>query len=398
MPHCRITNGQGQVLAQTDNLSGLPGLKTSPAQEAQAPAGTLSWGTLTRGDMPLRGIYFPLDTVGMGWLLLVVAVPLAPLQQSLNSLLMVMGLTLVLGAGAAALGARRVAQYLTAPLERMADAARNIGREPLQTRIPEIAVDAELRTVETALNQMLARLEQAFEVQRQLVDAQRRFIADASHELRSPLTNLQGTVEVALRRPRSLAEYQEVLTISLAEISRLTRLVEMLLLLSRADAGRLTLERSPCDLRELAERSLRVHAAKAEAKGVRLGLEAPVSALVLGDADRLREVIDNLLDNAFRHSAPGDRVTITASSEAGMAQYSLQDMGLGLSEAEQAQVFERFYRADASRDRDSGGLGPGLAIAKAIVDAHGGTLTVRSQPGQGATFVMTLPGMDGTKD
>lgn len=395
----QIRAADGRLLAKTANLPGADQLLTATGLEAKALAGTASFSTLHHHARVLRGIYYPLPGGEGGARVLVVAVPLEPVQDSLNTLLLVLGATLILGGGAAALAAQQVAQYLTRPLELIADAAREIGLEHLQTRIPAVAVDSELQAVELALNQMLSRLEQAFETQRQLgesqgqlVEAQRRFIADASHELRSPLTNLRGTVEVALRRQRAPAEYQEVLSTALAEIERLSRLVEELLLLSRADAGRLRLELAPCALGSLAEAAVRLCAARAEAAGVHLVLEAPQPVTTTGDGDRLREVIDNLLDNAIRHGTRGSTVTVRVFSDMGTACLEVIDQGPGLSLEEQRQVFDRFFRADVSRDRHSGGLGLGLSIARAIVEAHGGSLMVTSAPGAGATFAMRVPG------
>jgi signal transduction histidine kinase len=204
---------------------------------------------------------------------------------------------------------------------------------------------------------------------------------------------------VTLRRPRSIEEYQESLAIAAAEIERLSRLTNDLLVLSRADAGQLISRPAACDMVEIAANAIAASAHRATERGVHVDLAAPVRLPIVADADRLRQVVDNLLDNAIRH-APGDStLTVTAEACNGDVVVAVRDQGPGLTPEQQTRVFERFYRTDESRARSSGGLGLGLPIAKAIVEAHQGTLVVRSD-GTGSTFVMTLPaaGPSSSKD
>jgi len=288
---------------------------------------------------------------------------------------------LAVAGGLAALASWRVARGLTRPLDRIAAAARAVGEANLGARIPEVSRDTELRVLVGLLNDMLTRLEVAFA-------SQRRFVADASHELRSPLANLRGSVEVALRRPRSPEEYRETLEVALAEIERLARLVQSLLTLSRAGAGRLALERRPVDLAEVAARAAEVHAARAADADVELRIDAGAPAPVDGDADRLREVIDNLLDNAIRVAPPGSTIRVIVKHQDGRCVLEVEDAGPGLGDEDQARVFEPFARGSAA---GGDGAGLGLAIARAIAEAHGGRLLVRSTPGSGATFRLELP-------
>ena len=280
---------------------------------------------------------------------------------------------------------------LTLPLREIAQAAHAVEESRLSTRIPAFSPDAEISDVTAVLNEMLARLEAAFAAQRALTESQSRFVADASHELRTPLSNLRGTVEVALRRPRTVQEYRETLGVSLTEVERLSRIVADLLTLSRADAGQFRLTRSACDLSRLAAEAVAACAARAEEAGVTLHLDADAALPVLGDADRLREVADNLLDNALRHAPAGSQVVVTTCQEGASACLTVQDAGKGLAEEEHARIFDRFYRADPSRARQSGGMGLGLAIAKAIAEAHSGRITVQSKQGAGAAFTLRVP-------
>jgi two-component system OmpR family sensor kinase len=380
----RIRSEDGAVDVSTSNLAGGPALATDPALEARAYRGTVSLVDARRGGEVYRAVYYPFTNASGRRFLALVAIPKAPLERTLSSLMGVLAVCLVAGAGAAAWAANRLARRLTRPLEQIAASARRVGQDTLGARIPEESPDAELRALTAILNDMLARLETAFA-------AERRFVADASHELRSPLSNIRGTIEVTLRRPRSEAEYRETLVIALAEVERLSRIVSTLLTLSRADAGQLGLSFRPCSLTALADEAARAHQARAAERGVHLTVEAPSEVTVRGDVDRLREVLDNLLDNALRHAPPASDVLIQVRRDGERGWLGVRDAGPGLSPEDQAHVFERFFRADRSRARNSGGLGLGLAIARAIVEAHGGRLRVESGPGAGSLFSFDVP-------
>ena len=387
----RITDATGRVLVASANLgSGAP-LADDEELRRRALGGTATFADLRRGHVAYRAVYFPFAAPGDTTLVAMVALPKQPTTAALHAVLVHLALSLLVAAVAAGWGAARIARRLTAPLERIAETARAIRGGRIGARIPEVSTDAELRALTDILNEMLGSLEAALETERQTATAQRRFVADASHELRSPLANLRGTIEVALRRPRSNAEYEETLGAAVREIERLSRLANDLLTLSRIDAGNLDARPAPCDPVPIARDALAAFAARAAEKELRLRLEAPPSLAAVADADRLRQVLDNLLDNALRHAPPGSSVTVTAAARDDAVLVAVRDEGPGLTAEEQAHVFDRFYRTDLSRARTSGGLGLGLAIAKAIVEAHGGTLTVESEPGAGATFLARFP-------
>lgn len=380
----QIEDGGDRVIARTENLRGGPLLQTDVHQEARARTGRVTFSDIILRGEHLRGIYYPTrDTHGRP-LLTVIAVSQLPMRQALGTLLWVLALSLAAGCILAALGADRLARRLTGPLGRIAAAARTVGAADLGARIPAFSADRELRDVTAGLNEMLARLEASFA-------GQQRFVSDASHELRSPLSNLRGTVEVALRRVRSAEEYQETLAASLTEIERLSRLVAQLLTLTRAGAEQPHLSREVCDLGEIAAQAAAACAARAAEAGVSLRLQGSEPLPVSGDRDRLREVFDNLLDNALRYAPRGSVLEVTRRRRGGTCCLTVRDAGPGLTAEEQEHVFDRFYRADPSRARQSGGLGLGLAIAKAIVEAHCGHISVESRPGEGAAFTTCLP-------
>ncbi len=380
----QIENSADKIIARTDNLQGAPPLPPHPDLEARARAGHIAYGSLDFRGVPLRAIYYPFEDARRQRILAVIAISEEPTRRALHTLAEALGLSLLIGAVLAGWGASRIADRLTAPLTRIAEAVRSVSGASLETRIAYVSPDAELREVTDTLNEMLARLEAAFA-------AQTRFAADASHELRSPLSNLRGTVEVALRRPRSAEEYRETLTTALAEVERLSRLSSELMTLSRADTHRLSLAHEPCDLGQIAAQAVTAHSARAAEQNLILALDRTGPLPVLGDADRLRQAVDNLLDNALRYSPEGFPVTLSASRQGQFCALQVCDHGPGLSEEDQARIFDRFYRVDVSRARQSGGLGLGLAITKAIAEAHGGQIEVLSTPGQGAAFTLLLP-------
>ncbi len=242
---------------------------------------------------------------------------------------------------------------------------------------------------------MLAQIEAAFDAQAASERRLRRFVADASHELRTPLAAVRAYAELfgrgADRRPDDL---ERAMTGIGRESERMTVLVEDLLLLARLDEGR-PLEREPVELDEVVSEA--VDAAVAVDPDRPVDLEAdPV--VVLGDRDRLRQVLDNLLSNVRAHTPAGSPVRVRVGSENGLAVVEVADSGPGMTSDETARVFERFYRSDSSRSRATGGVGLGLSIVAAVAEAHGGAVSAHSTPGDGATFRITFPRNGGTPD
>jgi signal transduction histidine kinase len=219
----------------------------------------------------------------------------------------------------------------------------------------------------------------------------RRFSADASHELQTPLTILKGEIEVALRSGRTPEDYQQVLTSSLEEIERISRLVEGLLLLARADSGVLRMDHKPVDLPQLVAEVAAQMQKMAADQGVSLRQEDLAPVTLYGDKEQLLRLLRNLIDNAIKYTPAGGRVTLSLRGDGSQARISVTDTGIGLSEAEQAQIFTRFYRAAQARSQSGGGAGLGLCIAQSIAEAHGGKIQVHSSPGQGSTFTVVLP-------
>lgn len=312
---------------------------------------------------------------------------LAQADTLLGQLVGLLGLGLLVALLAAlALGAP-LTRLTLRPLDRVAAAADRLAAGDLASRVTVPPQRDEIGRLAVAFNRMAGQVENGFA-------RQRRFVADASHELKTPLTALGGEVEmlqmgVADGNP---AVRQQLLVSMDKEIGRMGRLVNDLLTLSRMDDPTgYPLHAAPLDLRLLVTETATQVAALAPQHAV--SSDVPDALVcVQGDADRLRQILLNLGDNARKFTPPGGHIQFGLRTEGGRAVATVSDNGPGIASEQQPYIFERFYRADASRQRkDSGGAGLGLSIAAAISHAHNGTLAVSSQPGQGATFVLTLP-------
>ena len=284
-----------------------------------------------------------------------------------------------------------------APLSRMEDTATAIAAGELSRRIPHPQERTEVGRLASALNAMLARIEASYRARedgeakaRDSADRMRRFVADASHELRTPLTSVKGLAEFYLQQGEAAdrAEMTRLMTGIQAEAARMGRLVDDLLLLAQFDEDR-PLDLQPVDLSSIAVQA--AAGARAIQPGRPLTVLAAAPVIVRADAGRLRQVLDNLIGNALQHTPAGTPVTVTVTARSADGQVSVADAGPGLSAAQAARVFDRFYRTDRARNRASGGTGLGLSIAATLVAAHGGTVDVHTQPGHGATFAVRLP-------
>lgn len=323
-----------------------------------------------------------LDTLPQAQFLL--RVPLQPIERSLSSLRWSLGSAGLAATLVGSLLTVPLSLRLTRPLERVVQVSAEVARGAVQERLPLTQESREVQQLQSSLNQMLDSL-QARENQ------QKQFVADASHELRNPLHALQGTLEVARRRPRTPDEYQEVLDTALQETRRLIDLADDLLELSRADLRRLELRRKPLQLLELARDSLRFHQALADQAQVQLFGPVGPSGTLQADPDRLRQVLDNLLDNAIRHCPRGGMVEVGVEETPQALVLAVSNSGQSLPAEDYEKMFGRFTRLDHSRQRRSGGMGLGLAICRALVEAHGGHIRGRARAEGGSRFEVVFP-------
>ncbi len=278
-----------------------------------------------------------------------------------------------------------LAGKVLAPVRQMAERAERISAENLAERLPVGKTADEFARLAHVFNDALARLHASFE---QL----RRFTADASHELRTPLTAIRSVGEVALRDPLSPEAYRDVIGSMLEEVDRLARLVDSLLTLTRAEAGRIELKRETVDLGALATGVTDILRILAEEREQRLTLEASPGILARGDPAILRQAFTNLVDNAIKHTPPKGEIRVSARSASdGEVALEVADSGPGIPPEHRERVFERFYRIDEGRSREQGGVGLGLAIARWAVAANGGRIELESTAGRGSTFRIVLP-------
>lgn len=277
-----------------------------------------------------------------------------------------------------------VAGQALQPVDEMAQRARKISAERLNERLSIQNPNDELGNLGLAFNETLARLEKSFE---QL----RRFTADASHELRTPLTAIRSVGEVALQRPGDTAYYRDIIGSMLEEASRLTRLVESLLTISRADAGQIQLQHTVVNVLELANESATLIEVLAEEKDQAIVVQGDASITISADRLILRQVLINLVDNAVKYSPAGGRIEIRAKAAGDEAQIEIQDSGPGISSEHAEKVFQRFYRIDKARTHAEGGAGLGLSIVEWAVSVHGGRVELDSTPGAGCTFRLHFP-------
>jgi heavy metal sensor kinase len=310
--------------------------------------------------------------------------PLDGAATQLDALRHVLYIALPVAILIAGLGGFVLASKSIAPLTQMSEQAEAITDRNLYTRLDVPGARVEFARLAVVFNELLSRLDRSFE-------RMRDFMADASHELRTPLSIIRGEADVALAHNRQPAEYRESLAIIQDEARRLTRLVEDLLNLARADAGHDRLQPEEIYLNDFVEECCRSAQAQSRQKGVRLVTSVKSDVPLRGDARLLRRLIANLLDNAIRYTPSGGQVDARLESSEGQAKLTIADTGVGIPAESLDKIFERFYRVDKSRSRAEGGFGLGLSIVKWIVEAHHGRIEVESRPGTGSIFTVLLP-------
>lgn len=270
------------------------------------------------------------------------------------------------------------------PVRVLAATARELSEHDLHRRIDLRLPADEIGELGATFNELLGRLEAAFA-------SLQRFTADAAHELRAPLAVMLSEVEVALREPREAGAYRVNLVNLRSEIERLARLADQLLVLARADAGVLQPSRIGLDVADFLEEIVARWRPLVAEHGLQIDTDLPDAGHIEADAELLRRVVDNLLDNAVKHTPAGGRIDIQAGRHGGLWGLSVSDTGPGIPGELRESLFERFSRPDLVRGRETGGAGLGLALSLAIVEAHGGRIQVESRPGEGARFLVTLP-------
>ena len=304
----------------------------------------------------------------------------ASLERVMQALMLIIPLILTISAFVSYWLAGRAFK----PIHRLAYTAREIGAKDLHQRVAVPPAKDEVKDLALIFNQMIGRLERAF-------NQQRRFVADASHELRTPVAVIRSMTDVALAQSTSIEDYEHVFREVNAEAERLGHLISDLLALARADEGQVQLDCEPVQLDLLTADVVESLASLAQERNIVLTTSILQPATVMGDAARLIQVIMSLVDNALIYTNAGGNVTVSVETCAAHVHLSVSDTGIGIAQKDIEHIFERFYRADPARSKASGGSGLGLAIVDWVVRVHRGVVSVTSQPGQGSTFIVTLP-------
>lgn len=309
--------------------------------------------------------------------------PMEDIQQALDGLLrtliLAIPLTLLVAGGGGVFLAGRVLK----PVQQITDAARDIEETDLSRRIGVNTRD-ELGQLALTLNQMIERLEKAF-------NRQREFTGDASHELRTPLSVIQAESTLALQRVRSPEEYQKSLESIAEEADHMARIIDQLLALARADSGHERLALEELDLNQPVREVAADMEALSRDRGLEFDLRLGDPVIVRGHSGLLRQLLLNLVSNAVRYTPEGGKVSIAASASNGLGVVSVSDTGQGIPAQHLPHIFDRFYRVDKARSRSEGGSGLGLSICKQVVELHGGRIEVESREGHGSTFTIMLP-------
>jgi two-component system OmpR family sensor kinase len=372
-----LADAQGRTLAPPS----LPASLLAPGEQAAA------YTVHGAGDRSVRYRVQVGALAGGG--AVVVAAPLTEVDQTLGRLLWILGLGSLAALLLLSLVALRLIRLSLHPLDEIAATASGIAAGDLSRRVGRAEPRTEIGRLGLSLNAMLGQIEAAFSERRASEQRLRRFVADASHELRTPLTSIRGYAELfrrgAEQRPRDLAVAMRRIE---GTAERMGVLVDELLLLARLDQGR-PLRRDPVDLTRLGADLVADAKVVEPERPITLRADGPVR--VVGDEDRLRQAGANLLANVRAHTPPGTAAEVRVQAEDGRAVLEVADQGPGLTPEQSGRVFERFYRADPSRSRASGGSGLGLSIVAAIATAHDGRAGVASTPGRGATFRIELP-------
>nr|WP_202414439.1 ATP-binding protein [Duganella flavida] len=379
----QIIDGNGKILARSANL-GSEKLPVSASLLSQLAAGETVFQTLPdTSEEPLRMVSLPSLAHSQRYAVQV-AGSLDDANHIVQSAAMLFAAMAVALLAAVGWAGARLSSKLFVAIDNIVDQAHHIGDSNLHQRLPRPGGEDEIGHLVDTLNAMLGRIEQAFEVQR-------RFTADASHELRSPLSRLRAEIEITLRRPRDSESYVSALRSCLDEVERLTMLVEELLMLARMDAGQ---ERAPSELgtlEKLATDALQRMRVVADERKVELVLINELQSTQQVDLGPLGLVLRNLLDNAIKFSPQGSSITLRLQEDSGGALLTIADQGTGLNEAEMPFIFDRFFRGSRPRAGEVDGFGLGLALSQAIMQAHGGRIEVSNQANGGALFSMRLP-------
>ncbi len=378
--HPSLFDGQGRPFHPDDTPLDPAGLLRAEAGEEVYTNVRIAGAAVRVFSLPIRQQGHVVGVAQTGNSLTRIHAEIAEMTRTLVYLIPVV--LLIAGLGGAFLTDRALR-----PVRRIAAAAGQIEAEDLSQRLPVMG-DDEFADLAVTINGMLSRLQVGFERQEQAFEQQQRFAADASHELRTPLTIIKANTSLALSERRTETEYEKTLRAVDSAADRMTRIVQDLLLLARADAGQLAYALVPTPLAEVLEAAA---ASLATLEHAPVTVDLPAKPVfVRGHADSLVRLFANLIENAARHTPLDGRITVSAERADGQIAVEVADTGVGIAPEHLPHVLERFYRVEAARSRAHGGTGLGLSICRSIADLHGGSLEITSAPGRGTTVRVLL--------
>ncbi len=372
----QVSDQQGNWLYRSASLSRyeVPGLQAASTQPS----------TFVFRDVPLRVLSVEVN-VGNQSYLVQVADELGDFYDALHRFGTLLLVTIPVLLLCAAAGGYWMSRRALAPVDQITQTARSISVQNLSSRLVVPQTRDELQRLSETLNSMLDRLEAAF---KKIV----QFTADASHELRTPVAVMRTRAELSLRKARSANEYRDTVAQNHADLERTSYLIEKLMLLARADSGAETLQLIPVNVTEIVREACDQGSALAEAKQVAFREQIPNHPVwIKGDPHALHRLFLILIDNAVKYTPTSGRVEVSLKESDGSAVGEVRDTGIGIGAEDLPSIFERFYRVDKARSRESGGVGLGLSIGRWIAEAHAGTIEVQSSPGHGSIFQVRFP-------
>jgi heavy metal sensor kinase len=397
----QVLDESGKIGRKSDNLKNVQ-LPISLNALKNASKGLITYETnRSIRDTPLRIITFPVVDNNYVTKIVQIASSLEEVEDALNTLFIILMITVPLALMVAILGGQFLAHKALKPVDHITQTARMITSQNLSKRIDPPKVKDEISRLIETFNEMISRLDQSFQQIKQ-------FSSDASHELKTPLTILKGEVEVMLRKQRTPQEYQQTLKSNLEEINRMSQIVEDLLLLSKADTGEIRLNKEDINLPNILTEVVTQMDILASSRRLHLFTSNHHQDIhILGDALQIRELFINLIENGIKYTEEGGSIHISLQKEylspernqtdGGQGEREkfvkviVSDTGIGIAKEDQARIFNRFFRVDKARSREQGGSGLGLSICKWIVEAHQGEIKVESELGKGSSFIVKLP-------
>jgi len=381
----RIYDGSGNVGSRS---KGVDASQFPLTQESYARAlkGDTTYETFkVTDDHPIRVITMPVLRDKTLVNLIQVGTSLASVNETLKNLRIFLFTSVPLVLLLSAVVGRFMARRSLEPVARITHTARDIASGgDMNRRIPVPEVQDEIGNLAITFNEMMARLQRSF-------DKIRQFSSDASHELRTPLTVMKGQSELSLSKPRTQTEYQEVISSNLEEINYMSRILDDLFTLAKADENQLPMESEPVDLVGVIKEVCRSVDVLADDKNIEVKLAYLEPVGIIGDSHRLKQMVWTLLHNAVKYTPPEGTVKVTLQDLDDYAYLTIQDSGIGIPDADLPWIFDRFYRVDKARSREEGGSGLGLSICKHIVEMHHGKIEVESKMGEGTRFKIRLP-------